>query len=311
MQVLRILSLRGITEIEFVQPIMPNLIVLAIPGFVALMVMEAIADALMRRDLYEIKDAAASVTMGLGSVVVGLVTKAMQLAIFGFLYRFRIFHLGYAWWVWLLLFVGDEFSYYWFHRASHECRLFWASHVVHHSSQRYNLSTALRQSWTGTLTGWVFWMWLPMVGFHPMMVLTMQAVSLLYQFWIHTELVRSLGPLEAVLNTPSHHRVHHGSNRRYIDRNHGGTLIVWDRWFGTFEPEDMADAPVFGLTKNIHTYNPVRIAFHEWADMWSDVREAPGLRNKLRYVFGRPGWRHDAAGGAASSVPTADMAVGG
>lgn len=272
---------------------MPDLIALAMPGFVLLIAMEAVADAIMRRDLYEVKDAAASVTMGLGSVAVSLVTKAMQLTIFNVLYRFRAFHLGRQWWVWALLFVSDEFSYYWFHRASHECRLFWASHVVHHSSQRYNLSTALRQSWTGTLTGWIFWMWLPLVGFHPMMVLTIQAVSLLYQFWIHTELVRSLGPLEMVLNTPSHHRVHHGSNARYIDRNHGGTLIVWDRWFGTFEPEDLVDAPRFGLTKNIHTYNPVGIAFHEWADMWRDVREAPGFRNKLGYVFGRPGWRHD------------------
>src|ERR1700751_638512 len=174
---------------------MPNLIVFAIPAFTVLMAMEAIADAIMRRDLYEIKDAAASITMGLGSVAVGLLTKVVQLAMFDFLYRFRMFTFGYQWWVWVLLFFADEVSYYWFHRVSHECRLFWASHVVHHSSQRYNLSTALRQSWTGTLTGWVFWMWLPLVGFHPMMVLTMQAISLLYQFWIHTELVQSMGRL--------------------------------------------------------------------------------------------------------------------
>src|SRR6266481_4674543 len=231
---------------------MPNLIALAIPGFVLLMTLEAIAEAVMRRDLYEVKDSAASITMGLVNVTVNLAAKAMQLAIFGVIYRFRIFNLGYQWWVWALLFFCDEFSYYWFHRASHECRLFWASHVVHHSSQRYNLSTALRQSWTGTLTGWVFWMWLPLVGFRPVMVLTMQAISLLYQFWIHTELVRSLGPLEMVLNTPSHHRVHHGSNPRCIDRNHAGTLILWDRLFGTLEPEEGGeDRPRFGLTKNI------------------------------------------------------------
>jgi sterol desaturase/sphingolipid hydroxylase (fatty acid hydroxylase superfamily) len=143
---------------------------------------------------------------------------------------------------------------------------------------------------------WVFWMWLPLVGFRPMMILTMQAISLLYQFWIHTELVRSLGPFEYVMNTPSHHRVHHGSNPRYIDRNHAGTLIIWDRLFGTFAPESVADAPRFGLTKNIHTYNPVRIAFHEWAEMWQDVRKAPGCRNKLGDIFRHPGWRHDAPG---------------
>jgi len=274
---------------------MPNLIHLAIPAFVVLMLAEASADAIMRRDLYEIKDAAASVTMGLGSVAVGLLTKVMQLAMFDFLYRFRMFTFGYQWWVWVLLFFADEVSYYWFHRVSHECRLFWASHVVHHSSQRYNLSTALRQSWTGTLTGWVFWMWLPLVGFRPVMVLTVQAISLLYQFWIHTELVGSLGPLETVLNTPSHHRVHHGSNPRCIDRNHAGTVILWDRLFGTFEPEDGGeDRPHFGLTTNLHTYNPARIAFHEWADMLRDVRNSYGWRTKLRYVFGHPGWRQDA-----------------
>jgi sterol desaturase/sphingolipid hydroxylase (fatty acid hydroxylase superfamily) len=273
---------------------MPDLIQLAIPAFVVLMLAEAIADAIMRRDLYEVKDAAASITMGLGNVAVNLIAKTMQFAIFSLIYRWRLFNLGTQWWVWVLLFFCDEFSYYWFHRTSHECRLFWASHVVHHSSQRYNLSTALRQSWTGTFYSWIFWMWLPLVGFRPIMILTMQAISLLYQFWIHTQLVNRMGALELVFNTPSHHRVHHGSNARYIDRNHGGTLIVWDRLFGSFEPENPEDPPHYGLTKNIHTYNPLRIALHEWADLIRDVRQAPGLRNKLRYIFGPPGWRHDA-----------------
>jgi sterol desaturase/sphingolipid hydroxylase (fatty acid hydroxylase superfamily) len=138
----------------------------------------------------------------------------------------------------------------------------------------------------------IFWLWLPVIGFAPVMIMTMKAISLLYQFWIHTELVRSLGPFEIVLNTPSHHRVHHGANPKYIDRNHGGTLIIWDKLFGSFEPEDAADPPRYGLTKNIHTYNPVRIAFHEWVDIVRDVRRAPRWRNKLRYVFGRPGWSH-------------------
>jgi sterol desaturase/sphingolipid hydroxylase (fatty acid hydroxylase superfamily) len=281
---------------------MPDLIHLAIPAFVILMVIEAVADAIMRRDLYEVKDSAASITMGLGNVAVNLIAKTMQLGIFAFLYRYRVLSLGTGLGVWITLFFCDEFSYYWFHRTSHECRLFWASHVVHHSSQRYNLSTALRQSWTGTFYSWIFWAWLPLVGFRPMMILTMQAISLLYQFWIHTQLVNRMGLLEWVMNTPSHHRVHHGANARYIDRNHAGSLIIWDRLFGTFEPEDPADVPVYGLTKNIRTYNPVRIALHEWADMIRDVREAPGMSNKLRYIFGRPGWRHDAVE-LAAAVP--------
>lgn len=272
---------------------LPDLIQYAVPGFVLLVALEAVADAVMRRDLYEIKDTAASLTMGVGNLLVNLLAKVLQFSIFSALHRFAIFHIGYQWWAWVLIFFADDFTYYWFHRVSHESRFFWASHVVHHSSQRYNLSTAVRQTWTGSFMGFVFWLWLPVVGFPPAMIMTIGAISLLYQFWIHTELIRSLGPFERILNTPSHHRVHHGSNPKYIDRNHAGTLIVWDKLFGTYEPEDPADAPRFGLTTNINTYNPVRIAFHEWVDMGHDVWNAPGWRNKLRYAFGNPAWRRE------------------
>ncbi len=272
-------------------PQMPNLIQLAIPGFIGLLLLEAVLDAIMRRDLYQFKDTAASLTMGTGNVILGLVSKTMVFAIFTVVHRFAIFKIGYQWWAWVLLFFAEDFTYYVFHRTSHECRLFWASHVIHHSSQRYNLGTALRQTWTGSFMSFVFWLWLPLIGFEPVMVLTMQAISLLYQFWIHTELIRSMGPLEWVFNTPSHHRVHHGSNQRYLDRNHAGILIIWDRMFGTYVPEQ--EAPVYGLTKNINSYNPLRIAFHEWIDIWNDVRRAPSLRLKLRYVLGRPGWKEE------------------
>src|SRR5215468_6634672 len=276
---------------------MQDLIQLAIPAFIALMIVEAIAAVIMHREIYELKDAAASISMGLGNLAADLLAKVIQFSVLTWLHRLAIFPIGFQWWAWMLLFFGDEFSYYWFHRVSHECRFFWASHVVHHSSQRYNLSTALRQTWTGTFTSFVFWVWLPIVGFAPVMIMTMKAISLLYQFWIHTELVRSMGPLEKILNTPSHHRVHHGSNPRYIDRNHGGTLIIWDKLFGTFEPENPADPVRFGLTKNIETYNPVRIAFEEWVAMFRDVWGAPGWNNKLRYLLGNPGWRHEEPSG--------------
>lgn len=272
---------------------MPDLIQLAIPAFLLLLTVEIVCDALMRRDLYEIKDTAASLTMGIGNVMVGVAAKAIAFAAFTAVHRFAIFNIGYQWWAWLLLFVADDFTYYWFHRTSHECRLFWASHVIHHSSQRYNLATALRQTWTGGFMTFIFWLWLPLVGFQPLMVLTMQAISLLYQFWIHTELIRSMGPSEGFLNTPSHHRVHHASNARYIDRNHAGTLIVWDRLFGTFEPENFNDRPVYGLTKNINSYNPVRIAFHEWQDMWNDLRQAKSWRERLACVFAGPGRKYE------------------
>jgi sterol desaturase/sphingolipid hydroxylase (fatty acid hydroxylase superfamily) len=270
---------------------MPDLINLAIPAFVLLLVAEAVFDAVMRSELYQIKDAAASLAMGTGNVVLSLVTKGIAFAAYSLVHRFAVFNIGYYWWAWVLLFFAEDFTYYWFHRISHHCRLFWASHVIHHSSQRYNLGTALRQTWTGGFMTFIFWLWLPLVGFPPAMVLTMQAISLLYQFWIHTEVIRSMGPLEAVMNTPSHHRVHHASNGRYIDRNHAGVLIIWDRLFRSFEPEDLRDKPIYGLTKNINSYNPFRIAFHEWIDIWHDLRSAPTLKYKLRYVFGRPGWK--------------------
>jgi sterol desaturase/sphingolipid hydroxylase (fatty acid hydroxylase superfamily) len=266
---------------------MQDLIQLAFPAFVFLLLAEALADAAMRRDLYDYRDTAASLTMGLGNVAVGLIAKAMVFAVFTALHRFAIFSLGYQWWVWILAFFAEDFSYYWFHRTSHECRFFWASHVVHHSSQHYNLSTALRQTWTGGLMSFVFWLWMPLAGFQPIMILTLQAISLLYQFWIHTEFVQKIGWLEKLLNTPSHHRVHHGTNPQYIDRNHGGWLIVWDRLFGSFEPE--VEKCVYGLTKNLDSYNPFRIAFHEWLDMWRDARQAPTWREKLLAVFGNPG----------------------
>jgi len=262
--------------------------------------MEAVAAAWMQRDLYDVRDTAASLAMGVGNVSIGLAAKLMQLGLFTVVDRFAIFHIGAQWWACVLLFFGDEISYYVFHRTSHECRFFWASHVVHHSSQYYNLSTALRQTWTGAWFGWVFWIWLPLVGFSPVMVLTMQAVSLLYQFWIHTEIVPSLGPLDTIFNSPSHHRVHHGSNPQYIDRNHGGTLIIWDKLFGTFEPE--RERVVYGLTKNINSFHPVRIAFHEWRDIWNDVRSASGARGKMHALFGRPGTqqRYEAVGATAA-----------
>ena len=153
----------------------------------------------------------------------------------------------------------------------------------------------------------IFWLWLPLIGFAPVMVLTMQAISLLYQFWIHTELIRSMGPAEAVLNTPSHHRVHHASNARYIDRNHAGTLIIWDRLFGTFEPEDLNERPVYGLTRNINSYNPVRIAFHEWQDMWRDLRNTGTWRARLACVFGGPGRKYEKTAEATTASTSASF----
>jgi len=270
---------------------MPDIIHYAIPGFIILMIVESIVSSIQDAQLYEAKDTAASLSMGVGNVIIKLFVKVPILASYFAMYEFRFFEMGWSWVAWVLLFFFEDFTYYWFHRFSHKCRFFWASHVNHHSSERYNLSTALRQTWTGSVTGFVFWLWLPLLGFHPFMVATMQAISLLYQFWIHTETIGKLGFLELFMNTPSHHRVHHGSDIKYLDRNHAGVLIIWDKLFGTFQVEE--EEVAYGLTKNIKTFNPFKIAFHEWAAIWRDLRESNSWHVRFSYVFGPPGWSHD------------------
>ncbi|MFC5408800.1 sterol desaturase family protein [Larkinella bovis] len=273
---------------------MDNLIHYAIPAFVILLLAEVIINAIHQHDYYETKDTISSLSMGIGNVIIGLVGKLVVFGAYSLGYEYRFFTVDLTnGWAWLLLFLADDFSYYWFHRISHSSRYFWASHVVHHSSQKYNLSTALRQTWTGNLSGaFIFWIWMPLFGFHPVAIMTMQAISLLYQFWIHTEYIhRFPAGIEAVFNTPSHHRVHHGSDLKYLDKNHGGILIIWDRLFGTFQVEE--ERPTYGLTKNIDTHNPIRIAFHEWVDIGRDVIRAGSVRNAVHYLFGPPGWSHD------------------
>jgi sterol desaturase/sphingolipid hydroxylase (fatty acid hydroxylase superfamily) len=200
----------------------------------------------------------------------------------------------------LLAIVGWDFIYYWNHRFMHESRYMWALHVVHHSSEHYNLSTALRQPVADVLGTSLPYGALCLAGITPELITTARGVNLLYQFWIHTETIGRLGPSEAVLNTPSHHRVHHGSNARYLDRNHGSILILWDRLFGTFEPE--GERVVYGLTKNINTFNIGRIISHEYADMLRDVARSTSWGERLSYVLRGPGWatRHGVNGEAAT-----------
>jgi sterol desaturase/sphingolipid hydroxylase (fatty acid hydroxylase superfamily) len=199
--------------------------------------------------------------------------------------------LGSGWRATALAVLGWDAVYYWNHRLSHESRWMWAVHVVHHSSERYNLSTALRQPVAEGVTLTVPYGLLALLGVRPATIETARALNLIYQFWIHTEAVNRIGWLERVLNTPSHHRVHHGSNRQYLDRNHGSILIVWDKLFGTFEEE--RERPVYGLTRNIHSFNPVRIATHEWLDIADDVANAEGWRERCGYLLRGPGWAYE------------------
>ncbi|WP_439151869.1 sterol desaturase family protein [Winogradskyella sp.] len=280
-------------------PDFPNIILYAIPFFIAAMLLELYVTTKQHIKTYEAKDAFSSISMGLGNVILGFASKVLVLLVFFWIYNnFRIFTIPVAWWSFILLFFIDDFSYYWFHRISHECRLFWASHVVHHSSQHYNLSTALRQTWSGGFYTFIFWLWLPLLGFHPAMILLQMSISLLYQFWIHTEAINKLPKwFEAVFNTPSHHRVHHGSNPIYLDRNHAGILIIWDKLFGTFQPELDDEKVNYGLVKNIKTFNPIKIAFIEWWYMLKDAFTGKkSLKNRILYLIKPPGWKHDGTG---------------
>jgi sterol desaturase/sphingolipid hydroxylase (fatty acid hydroxylase superfamily) len=269
-----------------------NLVLYSIPAFIVLMALEIVwARKNPERRGYELRDTRASLSMGILNVVFSAAAKLLSIPFFAWVYSHRLVDIGTQWWAWLVLLVAEDFCYYWFHRSHHEVRLLWAAHVNHHSSEHYNLSTALRQALLTPLTGPIFWAPLALLGYPPWMILTAQAWSLLYQFWLHTEAIDRIGPLEWILNTPSHHRVHHGKNVRYLDRNHGGIFIVWDRLFGTFEVE--GEPVVYGLTKDIKTFNLFQIGFHEVVAIARDVRRAPGLRAKLGYLFAPPGWSHD------------------
>lgn len=277
----------------------PDIILFAIPFFILAMLLELYVTIKQGIKGYEVKDSLASISMGLGNVFLGFLSKALVIVSFFYIYdNYRFFTIPVTWWSFILILFADDFAYYWFHRISHKCRLFWASHIIHHSSQHYNLSTALRQTWSGGFYTFIFWLWLPLLGFHPAMIMFQMSVSLLYQFWIHTEAIDKLPKwFEAVMNTPSHHRVHHGSNPLYLDRNHAGIFIIWDKLFKTFQPELKEEKVVYGLTVNINTYNPIKIAFLEWIAMFKDVISGKkSFSSRLQYFFKPPGWRHDGSG---------------
>ncbi len=272
-------------------------VTLATPLFIIAMIAEILLARFGRaRARYEPRDTATSLLMGLGRNVSAIATAGLVAAASLFVYRHRLTTIPTgAVWAWAALFLLEDLTYYGFHRLSHERRIWWAAHVNHHTSQHYNLSTALRQTWTGGIAGtWVMWLPLAWLGFSPAMIATQQGISLVYQFWIHTETIGRLpAPIEAVFNTPSHHRVHHARNPRYLDRNYAGILIVWDRMFGTFEPERADEPPRYGVVKNLGDFNLLRVAFHEWVAIGADVLKARSPAHALAYVFGPPGWSPD------------------
>ncbi len=272
------------------EPKLPDPVQLAIPAFIVLVLLEIAVSRLKGRAAYELRDTTASLMMGLGNLAVGLVVGGAIYLATSWVHQYQLLDLGYRWWTFLLILFAEDLTYYAFHRLSHRSRFWWAAHVNHHSSQHYNLSTALRQTWTGGLFHWVLWLPLALIGFPPALIAFEKGVSLVYQFWIHTEMIGRLPWwFEAVMNTPSHHRVHHATNPRYLDRNYAGVFIIWDKLFGSFVAEEEADPCRYGIVRNIGTFNPLRVAFHEWVAMARDIVRSPSWRQRLVLAFGLPG----------------------
>jgi len=201
---------------------------------------------------------------------------------------FALFNIPVTWWSWVLAVLGADLTYYWMHRIEHERRVLWAVHSVHHSSEEYNLTTSFRLSWVENFYEWIFFVPMVIIGFDPIQVLAGLLLVVVYQTWIHTEKIGKLGWLDMVFNTPSVHRVHHGNNPQYIDKNYGGILILWDHLFGSFQAEE--EKVVYGLTTQLKTSNPLAINFHEFGNIFKDVFQAKRLSDALGYVFAKPGW---------------------
>ncbi len=279
-----------------------NPIVLSIPIFFLLIGIEVIYDRFYKKGLYRLNDALTNISCGITEQLSGVFAAVFTVGIYHFVFeQFRWFTVPMNWYTGLLLFVLVDFFYYWAHRWSHEINLFWAGHVVHHQSEEYNLSVALRQGAFQKFFTSLVYLPMALLGFATDWFLVMLAYNTLYQFWIHTRAIGKMGWLEYVLNTPSHHRVHHGRDPKYIDKNHAATLIIWDKMFGTFQEEE--EAPVYGITNPSKSWNPVYLQVKHFGDIWADFKRVEGIQNKLKVLFYKPGWLPDEMGGYRAPQP--------
>ena len=258
-------------------------------GFLVLVGIETVVSWRHNLDFYEFRDTAANFALALGDLFMAAAMKGAFLLLFALLHRFAPVDFGHTWYGWVLLIVVNDFVYYVFHRLGHRSRFMWAFHVTHHSSQKYNFSVAIRLNLLIFPLHFLFMLPLALMGFRPEAILVVNSITTLYQLWVHTELVGKLGVLDRVFNTPSNHRVHHGSNAQYLDRNYGAMFIFWDHLFGTYEPE--VERPIYGLTKNVDSYNPVILTLHEVRAMARDALRPGPLRQRMMYLFGPPGWQ--------------------
>jgi alkylglycerol monooxygenase len=273
-----------------------NPIILSIPIFFVLIGIEVLIQQFTKKKLYRFNDAVTNISCGVTQQVSGVFLKLFGIGLYVLVYEYlRVWEIPSNWYTLIILFIATDFAYYWAHRFSHQINLFWGGHVVHHQSEDYNLSVALRQSSFQVIWTSAFYFPLAIIGFNPLDYALMAALTTLYQFWIHTELINKLGFLEYFMVTPSHHRVHHGRNPKYIDKNHGGTFIIWDMMFGTFQMEE--ETPTYGITTPVNSWNPVWANFSHYKIMMHEMKQFSGFADKVKYMFYKPGWLPKSLGG--------------
>ncbi len=279
-----------------------NPLLYAVPFFVFLIIVEIVLSLKHDKQIYYWNDLFASVSMGAGAALLATVTKLASVGAFFLL--FEVFKpvrlellgyesLGWAWYIWILCQLLDDHNYYWYHRLSHTVRVLWAAHVVHHSSEYFNLGSGIRNGWFTLFYKPAFWLWMPIVGFEPVMIATCLGIQAIYQFHLHTKSIPHLGFLEKFMNTPRQHQVHHSCNYEYLDKNHGGFLNIFDRIYGSYLDLNEKIDPQFGVLKPPMSFNPLVIVSHEFGNIWKDVRKARKWKDRLMYVFGPPGWSPD------------------
>ncbi|WP_432412974.1 sterol desaturase family protein [Rasiella sp. SM2506] len=286
-----------------------NPLIYGVPCFLGLILLELTYNKHSEKikNLYDWKDLGSSLVMGIGSTLIAPLVKTITvILLFNFVYE--IFNplvngvrtnimgwesFGYAWYVWIFCQVADDFSYYWFHRQNHMVRFFWAAHIVHHSSEKFNLGTAVRNGWFTIFYKPLFYIWIVAIGFPPEMLVVSLGIEALWQFQLHSQFIPKLGVIDYIMNTHTMHQVHHARNLEYMDKNHGGFLNIFDRIFGTFKELDEDINIEYGVTSGPNSYNPIVILTHEYKEIWIDIKKANTLYEKWMYAFGPPGWSHD------------------
>lgn len=268
------------------------------PIFIALILLEYFK----AKHLFDLKESWAGFVMGVVATIVRVVTNVFEITLYMFLFYlaadWRAEYLGYvslgfAWYIWLICLIADDHNFYWHHRLAHNVRLLWAAHLPHHSGKQFNLTISIRNGWFISFVKFIYWLWMPLLGFEPIMIATCLIINSFYQFFLHSQIVPSLGWYEKIFNTPYIHTVHHSSNTEYLDRNHGGILVIWDKLYGTWQAPLKGVVPKYGISHDPGTRNPLTHNIFEFQEIWKDLKKSPKLKDKLMYIFGPPGWSHD------------------